>query len=106
MKFRDILEAEKPFEVKYQQGMKGTWKVKKFKNQKAYEKWFDKNETDITVDSFRDLNESKFKIEDLIDELEDDFGDIYEFDLVRLDGEYAIYVDEKATPKMIRLLKN
>jgi hypothetical protein len=37
----------KPITIKFQTGMKGTWKEKTFKNSVAMEKWLDKNGDNI-----------------------------------------------------------
>ena len=47
-------EAKKGIEVDYAQGMNSKRKIKKFKSQAAFEKWFDKNEDDIEVFATRD----------------------------------------------------
>jgi len=52
------LDEGKGFEAQYKQGMKGTVKTKKFKDEAAFEKWLDKNEGNVEVMSFRDLDES------------------------------------------------
>ena len=52
------LEEGKGFEVQYIQGMSSTVKTKKFKTEKAFEKWLDKNEGNVEVMAFRDLDES------------------------------------------------
>jgi len=55
MKFRDMLLTEsddKSVTIKFQQGMKSTWKAKTFKNQAALEKWMDKHSDDISNISY------------------------------------------------------
>jgi len=52
------LEESKGFEVQYMKGFSQKVLVKKFKTEDQYEKWYDKNEGNIEVLAFRDLDES------------------------------------------------
>jgi hypothetical protein len=53
----------KGMEVDYASGMSSKRKIKKFKCQADYEKWFDKNEDDIEVFATRDLEEAHLEVE-------------------------------------------
>jgi len=44
---KESINEDERIEVEYQWGLKNTWKSKIFKNQKEYEKWYDKNSENV-----------------------------------------------------------